>query len=610
MPMRRLSVSALFLLVLALCAGCSGRAWRAAVSEDTASAYHRYLRDHPDSTYAEQARARLALVRVRSKPTPAAFEKFRKQFPDSPFIEELRPHVEKAFFEQARAEGTSAAYARFLGEFPAGAHAARAEGNRAYLEARGFAGDLSRLAGFASEHPASDFAAEAERSVALVGLRGRTGFDQVGLVLDVPADVPSRDRLGRLFTERALEAYRRSGLRLVPVSGTTDPRLQSLPARLTVSHRERHVRTELVEGRVSQPGMLAETTLTLSKHGQETPIWSETLSFRVPESEAVPGESILLHPRAWGQFWEQGFFAPIASWDTLQSVRAPRKLAKAPVAVEMVGSRAIVLFGDGDFQMLDLGDPESPALLGEYQRERDLAHFEGVVSLSGGVGVFGPDGIEIIAMDGPARRERAYSRSQVGSVVSLVALGDDLVAAGNRGLLLLAKDGSVKTLFPREVLGLERRGDRLLFTDGTSLYIAPLAVLQQGRVESELRLGRGFRPARVRLSGSSAIVLGDPGLVWVDVSTPSKPRLVSRMGTEEVGEIQDASVVGGRVFLVGPRGLQVSDRSGDRVVDSVDVAARHRIEVAGRHVVLIGEGQLQVVDASAFMKAAPAAPAR
>lgn len=608
MPKRPLFL-ALAIALAFLASGCGGRAWRAAAAEDTAGAYHRYLRANPDSKFADEARMRLAFVRVRSKPSRQGFQEFRNEFPQSPLVDELRPYLEDAFFDQARRQGSAEAYGQFLEDFPRGVHAPRAAGNQAYLSARGFAGDLSRLAEFAQQHPASDFAAEAERSAASVGLRGRTGFDRVGLVLDVPANIPNADRLARLFTERALAAYQGSPVSLIPMNGASDPRLTTLGARLTISHREREVRSELVAGRSTQAGALAETTVTLSARGQESAIWSETFRFKVPLTERVPGESILLHPRARRAFWEQTFFAPIVSWDTRHTARAPRQLAKTPVAVELLGNRAIVLFGDGEFQLLDLGDPESPVLLGEYRRKRDLAQFEGVALLPGAVAVFGVDGIEIVTLEGVPRRVRAYSRSEVGSIVSLVPLGKDIIAAGNRGLLLIGEDGTVRTVVERQVLGLERRGDRLLFTDGASLYIASLATLKQGRVEGELRLGRGFRPARIRLAGNAAVVLGEPGLVWVDVSSPSRPRVVSRLATREVGEIQDATVIAGRLFLVGPRGLQVSDRAGERVVGSVDVSARHRLDASGRHVVLIGENQLQVVDTSAFVSRRPSAAA-
>jgi hypothetical protein len=403
-----------------------------------------------------------------------------------------------------------------------------------------------------------------------------------------------------LFVERASEVYRRAGVGLVPMSGPTDPRLGRVGARLTISHREREVRTEFAQGSVVQPGVLAETTVTLTARGQETPVWSETFEFRIPATERVAGESILLHPRAWSQFWELRFFAPVASWDTRLAARAARQLNGTPVAVEMAGSRAVVLFGDGSFQLIDLGDPESPVVLGEYRRERDLAHFDGVAVIPAGVAVFGQDGLEIVSLEGVPHRQRALPRNQVGSIIALTALGSDLISAGNRGLLRLAADGSMQTLFPREVLGLARHGDRLLFTDGTSLYVSSVPLLQQGRIEAELRLGRGFRPARVRLAGNTAVVLGDPGLVQVDMSRPATPRVVSRIDASEVGEIQDAFALAGRVFLIGVRGLQVSDASGERVVESVDVIPRHRLDASGRHVVLIGDRHLQVVDTTAL----------
>ena len=65
-------------------------------------------------------------------------------------------------------------------------------------------------------------------------------------------------------------------------------------------------------------------------------------------------------------------------------------------------------------------------------------------------------------------------------------------------------------------------------------------------------------------------------------------------------------MIGDQLFLIGPRGLQVTDPSGQRVVDSVDVDARKRIEAAGRHLVIIGEKSLQVVDATPFVTPSPA----
>jgi hypothetical protein len=103
----------------------------------------------------------------------------------------------------------------------------------------------------------------------------------------------------------------------------------------------------------------------------------------------------------------------------------------------------------------------------------------------------------------------------------------------------------------------------------------------------------------------TAIVLGERDAVWIDVRA-AQPRLLSRIGGSEAGRVRDAAVVGNRIFLLGPRGLQVADGSGERIVDSVDVAARDRIDVAGRHLVLVGQKSLQVVDATPFVASVPA----
>jgi hypothetical protein len=56
-----------------------------------------------------------------------------------------------------------------------------------------------------------------------------------------------------------------------------------------------------------------------------------------------------------------------------------------------------------------------------------------------------------------------------------------------------------------------------------------------------------------------------------------------------------------RVFGVGERGLQLLDPRGGRVIESADVLARSRIATLGRHLVLVGDEWLQVVDATPFL---------
>ncbi|MEE9609380.1 MAG: hypothetical protein V3U03_16690 [Myxococcota bacterium] len=608
--MRSLRTALTVLLAISALACAASRSWKQALADDTAAGYHRFLREHPRSSLAGEARERLDFVRARKKPTQEAYQAFAMQYPDSRFLAELRPAVESAAFDRARASGSVDAYRKFLGAFPDGRNAARARGNAAFLERYSRSGQTDALVEFATRHPESDFAVEARRSAAGVTRRGQTAFRRVALLVDVAASTPNPDRLTRVFTEHALRQYQATGLELVPLQGRDDPRAASFPALITVHHSEGEVSTELKGDRMTAPGILATTRVTLARSGESAPIWSDEFTFRASAAERPDGNSILFGPTSQ-RYWSS-FFVPVASWDTQVAIRRQRAFDRPPVAVAALGSRASVLFDNGDFQVFDLGDPANPLLLGEYKRPRDLARWSGLRMAGERVALFGEDGIEIVQIaDAQPRRELALGREVVGSVVAMESVGNDWLAAGKRGLLYIdGRTGRPSVLVQGEVRGLAMRGDRLLFTDGTSLYVSTLPMLRTHRTLAELRLGKGFGPGRVRVRGSSAIVLGARGVVRLDLSNPSSPRLLSRIDMLEVGEVEDAVLAGGRLFLLGARGLQVTDPSGEHVVDSADVSARRRIGATGRHLVLIGEKGLQVVDTTPFVVPRAAASRR
>ena len=78
--------------------------------------------------------------------------------------------------------------------------------------------------------------------------------------------------------------------------------------------------------------------------------------------------------------------------------------------------------------------------------------------------------------------------------------------------------------------------------------------------------------------------------------------VVTEYGVADLRGKSDADVIAAM--------LQVADSRGERIVDSVDVVARSRVRAEGRHLVMIGEKSLQVVDATPFVAAPPASGER
>jgi hypothetical protein len=594
--------------LLALGCASSTGSWEAARSQDTPGAYHRFLRDNPNAPQAQEASERLAFTRLRQKPTAEGYAKFRVRYPQSELLAEIRPVVEQRVFEQTRVRGTGEAFAEFLREFPDGQNAERAAGNAEYLENRGYGGSVQALAAFAARHPASDFASEAERSAASIDARRGSAVRRVGLVIEVSSATPARDRVARRFAERASRYYARTALELVPLRNASEAAGARVDAVLSIRHREELVGAKVGADQITTPGALASTDVSLTRLGDSQPISSEEFRFKVSVSERRDGESLVFGSTGV-RYWKE-FFFPVATWNTQQAVRAPYPVAGPGVAVELVDHRAVVLFASGSFQVVDLSNPAAPQVVGQYRRPQDLSTWNGVRAIDGRFAIYGEGGLEIIDFaSGTPQRVLALDRAKVGSVVAVAKADSGLLIAGSRGLTLLA-GGTVQPLIEMSVLGAAMLGDRVVFTSGTSLFVASLASLRKQQADAELPLGKQFAPWRIRASGNTAIVFGEEDVVFVDVSNPRKPRIQSRMRERAVGEISDALAVGGRFFVLGERGLLVTDASGERIDGSVDVSPRTHLGASGRHLVMIGDASLQVVDATPFVASGSVAAPR
>jgi hypothetical protein len=590
--------------------GCGGGAWDAAVREDTPVGYYRFMRDHPDSPHHVEAQERLDFHKLKRDPSLAAYEAFQVQHPASQLLDLLRPQIEPAAFDVARAVGTAEAYHSFSQQFPGGPYALRADGNAVYVEAQGFGGDPDALARFAASHPDSDFAAEAKRSAEGVALREQSQFARVGLVVEISPATPEADRLRKIFRERALELYEDSGIELVDVPDLVDASTAAkLPtARLRISHAEAAVQTSISNGEMSRPGMLARTLVSLRRDPEAHEIFEREFTLRVDSTQHLAGHSVLFSSTA-PVYWD-AFFVPVASWQTNESVRPVVSLEHQAVDVDAAGDRSVVLYEDGSFQLLELADPSHPVILAEYTRPNDFKKWSGVSIIGSKVALFGEDGLELVGF-GPngAELEMALSRSEIGTIFAAERLGDQLILAGARGLLLVDRESrTVKRVMRRVIKGLALVEDDLIFTDGESLYVSNLSLLSTKRVSAQMKLGKGFGPERVRAFGPRVIVIGRGGVMALQVREKAAPVVTAKLPTRVVGRVHDATAVGNRIFLLGDRGLQMMDRNGVHLAESIDVAdVRLRVAKMGRHIVSVGSSQLQVVDSTPLIsQASPA----
>lgn len=590
-------------LVLVSLVGCAKSAWRSALSEDTPAAYYRFMRDYPNHPrYEVQVEERLAFHKLKRDPSLAGYEEFRARYPGSALLAELQPLLAEQAFAAARAAGTPEAYAKFNEAYPATELAVRALGNQTYLEAQGYGGDPKQLAAFAQEHPKSDFAAEAQRTADGVQERERSRFDRVGLVVRISASTPEERRLIQEFRDRATATYARAGIELVPVPEMASTQSAGLPrARLTIEYSEEAVQTEVDGNALSRPGHVATTRVTLRENPQAAPIWERSFQIRLDTKDYSNASSIVFAPAA-GRFWNE-FFVPVARWQTQTARRAPILLEGQVVAVDGAGDRVVALFDNGDFQLIELADPSAAEVLIEYERPRDFTRWSGLQIVGDKVAVYGDDGLELVEFtdEGPTATT-VFSRADVGTIRAVDQMRDLLLLGGSRGLMVTSADGKdLHRVMRRGIHGLAAAGDVVVFSDGETLFLSTLALLKEQRILGQLRLGREFGLTRIKGFGTMAVAMGESATLMLDLSNPRQPRVASHLRVQDVGQVRDVAQLRGRLFLIGERGLQLLDPSGHHVVDSVDVVARERLSTMGRYLVVVGDDDLQVVDATPFM---------
>ncbi len=594
--MRRTRV--LFALLVMFLAACATSEWDRVRSKDSADEYRRFATLRPESPYRDEALERAAFLDLRDNPSWEAFEEFREKYPHSGYIRRAAILFEEESYERARRIGTAAAYQEFLQSFTDGEYAANARAAVEYLSNDGFASDPQALADFIRRHPGSEYGAEARRALEMLQVRQGKRFQRVGLRIEIDGAVASPDRVRRTFRQRAAVAYAGGPVALVTDTAST----AAVDGWITIRHAENPTVTKVTDGKMLPPGVLAETELSFRSAAGGDPIFQERFTLRVSNSERRANTSVLFSPRS-ELYWNE-FFVPMATWPTQLARRGHWKSDERLRDIDITGDRAVALFRDGSFRSIAVADPAHPTDVAHFRAKRGLVEFEGVRRYSNAVVAFGQDGIRILAIDGDGNAgEVAYwDRGEVGAVRDVTRVQEDLVVVSSRGVLRVPIRGGVVTpLIDGKLNAVSRSGDHVYLLDDQWLYRAKSNAIRRDAIQGLARFERGFDAKALRVSGPLAAVIGEKEVMCLYVGGSGRAKVMSRLRREEVGEIADVALLGGRVFLLGARGLQVVDPRRGTVLDTVDVDARESLSATGRLLAAGGENGVQLVDATPWM---------
>ncbi len=602
MALSRSLALALLCLVAASTTGCAALAWQRVKGDDRLVSYRRYVNEYPDTKYADLAREHIAYHELRRKLSFKGYMEFRREYPGNRLTDGLREEMEPLAFEHARFAGSVAAYREFLELFPKGELHDRALGNLSYLEAGGFVGRPQDLERFATEHPRSDYAPEARRSVEALGTLGREDFSRVGLVIRLSSKLPQAKSVAEKFRRVANQQYRDAGRTLVSaVELKKRGDSSAIPAaRLVIVYHEGATKSEMKNGDFIPGGRTASALVSLYAHPDAKPVWQRRFKMHLDFQQHVLGRSLIFHPEA-EHFWRD-FFVPVSSGSSQASVRRPTNFEASIVAIDSVGDRSVVLHENGDFVLLELADSEKPLILSRYRHPVDLTRWNGIRMLGDRVILYGEDGLEIVGF-GRKGSELVglQERQTVGSIRAVEVLGEELLLASSRGLLMTRLDGGEPRRYLRHALrGVARVGEYLLLVDDEMVYVSTIPLIGKRQILHKIRLGYEFAPKRLIPYGESVLVVGGGGLVVVDLAG-SRPQIRSNLSAKAVGRIDDATVMGGRVFLLGERGLQMLDARAQNVAESVNLEGRRHLSRSGRFLVVAGAQGLQMVDTTALV---------
>jgi hypothetical protein len=593
---------------VALTIGCADTSWEAAHGANTVASYHRFLRDNPESPKTVRAHEEIAYLRLANNPTLQAHSEFEANWPESEHRAELHTLMEDLYFERARRDNTAEAYHAFLTRYPEGAQTQRARGNLRYVSSLGPNPSADALRAFIEQHPESDFVPDAESTLQLLQLRHATAIEHLWVRVDVAANVESPNRVRRGFASVVAEAYRKLGVQVSMLDPGAEPPTGT-EAWMLIDYQEAPA-----QGTFGGRTLIAQCRVRLFHRDAERPVWDR--KFEAPaehRSEKSQKQDRTIFGNARYRFWES-FFVPVSTWATSLARVAHRDYAQRVVGIDVRGDRAAVLFKSGSVEYLDVSSPLDPKVLGQYRRQPDLSEWLGVRVLPDDrVVIYGHDGIEVVKM-ARVRATKLVEResSDVGSIRD-AALYDDgtLLMVGNKGawaIRLETPELQPHRLIQRDYVGIAVRGPYVYLLGRDHLDWGTAKQVARKLTGGQLRLG-SLEAEKVRLMNDSLYVFGRKAIVEFSLQQPQKPVPVAKIDPENLGRVSDLVADGSHIYLVGDRGLQVADHSGEWIADRIQVQADRSAAARGRFLYLAGGSDLEILDMSPYREAA-AAPER
>jgi hypothetical protein len=608
---QKLMSGALVPLALVVLSGCVTLSWHDAREMDTVAAYHRFLRDHPESGYAEEARERLEYHRVKVHPTIPSFDGFEERYPNSEMLPELKAFVEPLYFERARDLNSPKAYDHFLRNYPNGQYTSRARGNLIYLTKIRAYPSPRQLEWFVATHAASDFVPLARRTLELIELQKKSGIKQLGVQVRVGPGVIGEERIRRGFAGVIHREYQKYDVE-VSLLDERSGIPKGIDAWMQIEYNE-----VPAEGTFGRRTLISHCRVRMYHRDSDEPIWDRT--FEAPAEHAA-SRGQREDPTVFGskryRFWEE-FFVPVSTWATSRTRVFRQEFSDPVAAVDLVDDHAIILLKDGSLEYYDLSNPLDPTVIRRSRHARDLTEWTGVVLVPGDrVVAYGPNGAEVTDLSSGAQELARWEPLDVGSVVAGARSGPTVLLAGERGLFAVRAHRNPPMLYrltEEPLVGVAISEPYVHLITERGLMVTNAADLvrwsEAGGGASAPAIRRltfpaEFQARRTHPLDDLVFVLGRKDIVEVDLSDPLEPRLVRQVSSEAFGNINDVVAMGGRLYVVGDRGLEVADREGVWVADRIQVDANQRVRAMGRFLVLAGGPVVEVLDVSPYTAAA------